>query len=62
MPETFTAANFRERAEAVRALARQMTGQETREELLEIARQYDKLADHADRRRDRPALSGSENA
>ncbi len=52
MPERFTAARWRERAEEARALAKLMTSKESREGMLEVARKYDTLAYYADNPRD----------
>jgi hypothetical protein len=51
MSDRITAAQWRERAEETRVLAERMVSQEARQDMLEIARQYDKLAEHAERQR-----------
>jgi hypothetical protein len=51
MSNKITAAQWRERAEETRVLAEGMVSEEARRDMLEIARQYDKLAEHAERQR-----------
>jgi hypothetical protein len=52
MPERFTAARWRARAEEARVLANLMTNKESREGMLDVARKYDTLAEHADKPQD----------
>ena len=47
MPERLDAAHWRDRAEEARSLAEQMTDPESRERMLRIAADYDKLAERA---------------
>jgi hypothetical protein len=49
MPQTITAAHWRERAEEARSLAGHMTSDEARRAMLGVARNYDMLAEYAER-------------
>jgi hypothetical protein len=48
MPERFTVADWRERAEGARVLAGRMTSEESRQAMLEVARNYEALAEYAE--------------
>jgi hypothetical protein len=57
MPETIAAAHWRKLAEKARGLAGHMTSEEARSTMLGIARNYDTLAEYAERLQN-PQLKG----
>lgn len=61
MPDKFTAGYWRDRAEECRVLALQMTDYKLRESMLEVARNYDKMAEHTAKLEQWPTLSTGRN-
>jgi hypothetical protein len=57
MVDKWTAGYWRDRAEEARVLAFQMTDYRLREQMLEIARNYDKMAEYTAKQEQWPTLS-----
>jgi hypothetical protein len=61
MPGNFTSGYWRDRAEEARVLALQMTDYKLREQMLEVARTYEKMAEYMAKQEKWPTLSTGRN-